>query len=145
MIGWQHNQLRAKLALSEIFHSAVLLLVLMLKSFQVCLCQHYIYFKVEPIILSVSSYLLRKGNEFSNVKDEEESAVKIQALWRGHQTRQNNEAVLNIQEALKSQRMDDHVKFLTMELERYICWPGNFEDLCSYPGRYTSRVAIFSC
>ncbi|PIK61661.1 hypothetical protein BSL78_01479, partial [Apostichopus japonicus] len=50
--------------------------------------------------------------------DKDHAATKIQALWRGLHAREKDESIMNMHETLKSQRMDDHVQFLTMELER---------------------------
>ncbi|XP_033635655.1 uncharacterized protein LOC117296720 [Asterias rubens] len=46
------------------------------------------------------------------------AAITIQAFWRGHSARRRNPVVIDTQNAIRVQRVDDHIKFLNTELER---------------------------
>ena len=45
-----------------------------------------------------------------------QSATKIQKNWRGMQTRENNEKVLDLKNEIRSLRTEEHIKYLTKEL-----------------------------
>ncbi|XP_066518407.1 centrosomal protein of 97 kDa [Hoplias malabaricus] len=47
-----------------------------------------------------------------------EAAVKIQAWWRGHWTRQRHPQAKEVRSEIRLRRMQDHILFLTSELER---------------------------
>lgn len=47
-----------------------------------------------------------------------EAAVKIQAWWRGHWTRQQHPQAKEVRCEIRLRRMQDHIVYLTAELER---------------------------
>ncbi|XP_038059299.1 uncharacterized protein LOC119730455 isoform X2 [Patiria miniata] len=53
-----------------------------------------------------------------SMEKEEKAAIKIQAYWRGHRARRRDPVVVDTRNAIRVQRVDDHIKFLNSELER---------------------------